>query len=125
VTLSGGADALYERHLTFDRVVPVAAATARDKFEAVARSVRGLLSQRWIKTEETYRTRNAKRVYYVSLGFLIGRSLANNVANLSLGPVWSQLCERHQIDRTTSSSRSPTPAWHATSGASSPVRWSK
>lgn len=40
VTFSGDSDALYERHLTFDHVVPVAAATPRVKFEAVARSVR-------------------------------------------------------------------------------------
>jgi len=95
---SGGSDALYERHLTFDRVVPVAAATPRDRFEAVARSVRDLLSQRWIKTEQTYHTRNAKRVYYLSLEFLMGRSLANNITNLLLDPVWSQLCKKHKID---------------------------
>jgi glucan phosphorylase len=60
VTFSGDHDALYERHLTFDHVVPVTAATPRVKFEAVARSVRGLLSQRWINTEQIYQTRNAK-----------------------------------------------------------------
>ena len=98
VKFSGGSDALYERHLTFDQVVPVAAATPRDKFEAVARSVRDLLSQRWIKTEQTYQTRNAKRVYYLSLEFLMGRSLANNITNLMLDPVWSQLCKKHKID---------------------------
>jgi glucan phosphorylase len=98
IKFSGGSDALYERHLTFDHVVPVAAATPRDKFEAIARSVRDLLSQRWIKTEQTYQARNAKRVYYVSLEFLMGRSLANNITNLLLDPVWSQLCKKHQID---------------------------
>ena len=98
ITFSGGGDALYERHLTFDQVVPVAAATPRDKFEAVARSVRDLLSQRWIKTEQTYQTRNAKRVYYLSLEFLMGRSLANNITNLLLDPDWSQLCQKHEID---------------------------
>ena len=98
VKFSGGSDALYERHLTFDQVVPVAAATPRDKFEAVARSVRDLLSQRWIKTEQTYQTRNAKRVYYLSLEFLMGRSLANNITNLLLDPVWSQFCKKHKID---------------------------
>jgi glycogen phosphorylase len=98
VTFSGGSNALYERHLTFDQVVPVAAATPRDRFEAVARSVRDLLSQRWIKTEQTYQSRNAKRVYYLSLEFLMGRSLANNITNLLLDPVWSQLCEKHKID---------------------------
>ena len=67
VTFSGSSDALYQRHLTFDQVVPVAAATPRVKFEAIARSVRDLLSQRWITTEQTYQTRNVKRVYYLSL----------------------------------------------------------
>ena len=98
VTFSGSSNALYERHLTFDQVVPVAAATPRDRFEAVARSVRDVLSQRWIKTEQTYQARNAKRVYYLSLEFLMGRSLANNITNLLLDPVWSQLCEKHKID---------------------------
>jgi starch phosphorylase len=98
VTFSGGTNALYERHLTFDQVVPIASATPRGKFEAVARSVRDLLSQRWIKTEQTYQTRNAKRVYYLSLEFLMGRSLMNNITNLLLDPLWSQLCRKHGID---------------------------
>ena len=98
VTFSGGTNALYERHLTFDRVVPIAAATPRDRFEAVARSVRDLLSQRWIKTEQTYQARNAKRVYYLSLEFLMGRSLANNITNLQLEPLWIELCRKHKLD---------------------------
>src|SRR5262245_21461104 len=86
VKFSGASGALYERHLTFDQVVPVAAATPRGRFEAVARSVRDALSQRWIKTEQTYHSRNVKRVYYLSLEFLMGRSLANNITNLLLEP---------------------------------------
>jgi glycogen phosphorylase len=98
VTFTGGSDALYERHLTFDQVVPVAAATPRIKFEAIARSVRDLLSQRWIKTEQTYQMRNVKRIYYLSLEFLMGRSLVNNITNLLLDPVWTQLCKKHALD---------------------------
>src|SRR6478672_5205103 len=98
VRFSGHSDALYERHLTFDHVVPIAAAKPRDKFEAVARSVRDLLSQRWIRTEQTYQTRNAKRVYYLSLEFLMGRSLANNITNLLLEPHWIELCRKHGMD---------------------------
>jgi len=98
VKLSGTTDALYERHLTFDQVIPVSAATPRGKFEAVARSVRDLLSQRWINTEQTYQARNAKRVYYLSLEFLMGRSLANNITNLLLDPLWAQLCKKHKLD---------------------------
>ena len=95
---SGGANALYERHLTFDQVVPPPQATARDKFEAIARSIRDVLSQRWLATEQTYNERNVKRVYYLSLEFLMGRALANNVTNLMLDPLWGEFCSRHQID---------------------------
>ncbi len=98
ITLAQGGDTLYERHLTFDHVIPVDAATPRDRFEAVARSVRDLLSPRWIQTEQTYRRRNAKRVYYLSLEFLMGRSLGNNITNLLLASDWSQFCHRHAID---------------------------
>jgi len=98
IALSGTGDALYERHLTFDRVAPVESATARDRFEAIARAIRDVLSQRWLRTEETYRARNVKRVYYVSLEFLMGRSLANNIANLTLDPLWQEFCATQRID---------------------------
>ncbi len=98
VKFSGGDNALYERHLTFDQVIPLADASPRDKFEAVAHSVRDVLSERWLSTEETYQERNVKRVYYLSLEFLIGRSLANNVTNLLLDPVFSYFCRQEKID---------------------------
>src|SRR4030095_5245373 len=82
VKFTGTEDALYERHLVFDNVMEDTAIDARERFEAIARSVRDVLSQRWLRTEETYERENAKRVYYLSLEFLIGRSLANNVTNL-------------------------------------------
>jgi glycogen phosphorylase len=94
----GGSDALYERHLTFDQVTPVKTAKPRDKFEAVARSIRDVLSQRWLETEQAYQNKNVKRVYYVSLEFLIGRSLANNITNLMLDPIWSTFCREHKLD---------------------------
>jgi starch phosphorylase len=40
------------------------AAGARERFEAVARSVRDVLAQRWLQTEQTYERDNPKRVYY-------------------------------------------------------------
>jgi Carbohydrate phosphorylase len=98
ITFTGDANALYERHLTFDQVTPAATATPRDKFEAVAHSIRDLLSQRWLRTEQTYSDRNVKRVYYVSLEFLMGRALANNVTNLILDPVWGAFCKKHKVD---------------------------
>jgi glycogen phosphorylase len=71
VEFAGMDNALYERHLVFDQVPKVAAAGARERFEAFARSVRGALSQRWVLTEDTYARESPKRVYYLSMEFLI------------------------------------------------------
>jgi glycogen phosphorylase len=81
------ADALVERHLLFDDVIDPSAVGPRQRYDAVARSVRDVLSQRWVLTEKTYERENPKRVYYLSMEFLIGRSLANNILNLLIDPV--------------------------------------
>src|SRR5689334_15950263 len=94
---SDGENGLFERHIAFDQVIPSSRVTPRDQFEAVARSVRDVLSRRWLKTEQTYQDQNAKRVYYVSLEFLIGRTLENNVTNLLLDPVWQEFCRQHKV----------------------------
>src|SRR3954453_17785390 len=73
VPFSGTDSGLYERHLLFDKVCNFRAATPRDQFEAFAQSVRDVLCKRWLSTEETYERENPKRVYYISMEFLIGR----------------------------------------------------
>ena len=77
VHFSGDANASYERHLEFDHVVEPQAASLRERFEAVARSVRDLLVPRWLKTDATYAQANPKQVYDLSMEFLIGYSLTN------------------------------------------------
>jgi glycogen phosphorylase len=84
---AGDAHALYERHLKFDNVVELESSDERERYEAAARTVRDILSDRWLRTDETYARENPKRIYYVSIEFLIGRSLANNVMNLMLDPL--------------------------------------
>src|SRR5205809_299130 len=76
IEFAGSRNASYERHLVFDNVSSLQAAGPRERFEAFARSVRDILSQRWVRTEETYARKNPKRVYYLSMEYLIGRSLA-------------------------------------------------
>ncbi len=94
----GSEGAFYERHLVFDRVIDVSVATARERFEAVAHSIRDVLAQRWVLTRSTYEKTNAKRVYYLSLEFLIGRSLMNNIRNLLLEPLFRETAQKKGVD---------------------------
>ena len=89
---------MYERHLIFDDVVAPEAAGLRERFEAAARSVRDVLSQRWILTGSIYDRENPKRIYYLSMEFLIGRSLSNNITNLLLDPFVKEIADRKNLD---------------------------
>ena len=86
IQFSGDPNASYDRHLVFDHVVRPGDATPRERFEALAWSLRDLLTQRWLKTGEVYDRENPKQVYYLSMEFLIGRSTSNNLVNLLVEP---------------------------------------
>jgi starch phosphorylase len=98
IRFSGHQDALYDRHLLFDDAIDPVDAGARERFEAAARSVRDVLSQRWVKTERAYDRENPKRIYYLSMEFLIGRSLSNNVTNLLLDPFVQRAAQQRDLD---------------------------
>src|ERR1700739_4215740 len=98
IRFAGSKGALYERHLVFDRAIDPKVASARERFEAFAHSVRDILAQRWVLTKNTYEQQNAKRIYYLSMEFLIGRSLANNITNLLLDPVARHAIQEKGID---------------------------
>jgi len=87
VAFTGDNDALFERRLVFDHVIDPKNAGPREQFEALSSALRDVLAQRWVKTNQHYNKANPKQVYYLSMEFLIGRSLANNVANLLLSPL--------------------------------------
>src|SRR5580765_4043531 len=98
IQFTGTSDALYERHLIFDHVTDPKKADPREQFEAAARSIRDIISSRWLRTEKTYEQKNPKRVYYLSMEFLLGRSLANNVTNALLRPLTLEAMKKRGLD---------------------------
>jgi len=93
-----GKDVWTERYLACDQLVPPSMARPRQRFEAFARLVRDLLAQRWIKTRQVRERENPKRIYYLSMEFLIGRTLVNNLINLMAEPEIADIVKRVGLD---------------------------
>jgi starch phosphorylase len=98
VRFAGDPNALYDRHLVFDYAIDPDLATPRERYEAVARSLRDVLALRWLRSKKTYDRVDPKRAYYFSMEYLIGRSLANNVTNLLLDPAMQAACREKNVD---------------------------
>jgi len=73
-------------------------ATDLDTFQALAFSVRDRLMDRWFATQDTYYKADVKRVYYLSLEFLLGRLLVSNVINLGAQPEYVAAMKRLGYD---------------------------
>src|SRR5512142_1818352 len=71
-------------HLQYAQGKDEHSATALDRYFAGANSVRDRMMRRWIQTQQRYYKQDAKRVYYLSLEFLMGKALENNLLNLGL-----------------------------------------
>ena len=82
VPLPSDPDAAYHHHLVFDHMIDPAKGSMRQCFQGLARAIRDVLVQRWLRPSAYYRA-NPKRVYYLSMEFLIGPMMANNILNLS------------------------------------------
>ncbi|HXU94397.1 MAG TPA: glycogen/starch/alpha-glucan family phosphorylase, partial [Gallionella sp.] len=69
-------------HLTYFVGKDVLTATDRDWFFTAAYVARDRLTRRWMETMQNYYANDAKRIYYFSMEFLMGRTLANNLLNM-------------------------------------------
>ena len=98
--LTSDDDAWTDRYLLCEHFVDPAAAPSRQRYEAIARFIRDLIAQRWVKTRLAREQANPKRVYYLSMEFLIGRALSNNIVNLAAQPVVERALQREGWDLT-------------------------
>ena len=84
-----------DRHLLSTVGTAPSAATRTDIMHAVAYIAREQLSRRWVATDSADRAAKARRVYYLSMEFLIGRTLGNALAALELQPAMADAAQQH------------------------------
>ena len=68
--------------------------TPYDQFLSMSYTVRERLIERWIASRQQYHNNNVKRIYYLSMEFLLGRLLGDNIMNLKL----TEACEQASRD---------------------------
>lgn len=86
------------RHLQYTLVKDKYTATKGDLYLALAYAVRDVLVDRWLDTQQSYYVNDAKRVYYISMEFLMGRSLGNSLINLGIMEEWQTALKQMGID---------------------------
>jgi glycogen phosphorylase len=87
-----------DRYVLCNHLVDPAGAMPRQKFEATARFIRDLVAHRWEKTRLARAETSPKRVHYLSMEFLLGRTLRNNMMNLAAEPAVHQAMQREGWD---------------------------
>lgn len=74
-------------------------ATDQQKFQAVAYAVKDAIVDNWLKTQAAYDEKDPKIVYYMSMEFLMGRALGNNMINLMAYKEFAEALEELEIGR--------------------------
>jgi starch phosphorylase len=87
-------DAWAERYVVGEHLMDPKSLPPRQRFESLARFVRDLVARRWVETRSVRERANPKRVYYLSMEYLIGRSLRNNIQNLAADPLVRRVLDR-------------------------------
>jgi starch phosphorylase len=92
--VTGKEDEWTDRYLLCAHLVDPPTAKSRQRFEALAIFIRDLIAHRWVKTRQAREKADPKRIYYLSMEFLIGRTLSNNIINLAADPFVAKAMQR-------------------------------
>ncbi len=74
----------FAKHLKYSQAKDEYSASKWDMFISLAMTIRDRMIERWIETQQTYHINKTKRVYYLSLEYMMGRALLNNIINLNI-----------------------------------------
>ncbi|MBI4382445.1 MAG: glycogen/starch/alpha-glucan phosphorylase [Nitrospinae bacterium] len=74
----------FNAHLKYSQAKDQYSATTLDLYNSLAMTVRDRLVDRWIQTQQSYYRQDVKRVYYLSMEYLLGRILSNYLVSLDL-----------------------------------------
>ena len=85
-------------------------ATSQELFQAVSYAVKDFIMDRWIATQKEMDKEDAKTVYYLSMEFLMGRALGNNIINLCADKEVREILEEMGLDLNLLEDQEPDPA---------------
>ena len=96
-------------HLRYTFAKNKKTASADDIYLAMSLAIRDRLIHRWMKTMKRYYETDAKRVYYLSAEYLLGRSMRNNLMNMGLYDTAKRLLAEHNLDLNEIEAHEPDP----------------
>ncbi len=87
----------FDEHLRFSLAVDPESASRYDMYNALVLTIRDRLIDRWVKTKKLQDKAESKQLYYMSIEYLMGRAIGNNVINLGYENVLKEAMEKNGI----------------------------